>query len=45
VRDTEGGILGSSNGRFFGWVIGGTLRRRWPRIGSPPPRTRTPPPT
>jgi glutamate/tyrosine decarboxylase-like PLP-dependent enzyme len=25
VRDTEGGILGSSSGRFFGWVIGGTL--------------------
>jgi glutamate/tyrosine decarboxylase-like PLP-dependent enzyme len=25
VRDAEGGILGSSNGRFFGWVIGGTL--------------------
>jgi glutamate/tyrosine decarboxylase-like PLP-dependent enzyme len=25
VRDTEGGILGSSGGRFFGWVIGGTL--------------------
>lgn len=25
VRDTEGGILGSGNGRFFGWVIGGTL--------------------
>ncbi|HXP73070.1 MAG TPA: aminotransferase class V-fold PLP-dependent enzyme, partial [Stellaceae bacterium] len=25
VRDTEGGILGSGSGRFFGWVIGGTL--------------------
>ncbi len=25
VRDAEGGILGSSGGRFFGWVIGGTL--------------------
>ena len=25
VGDTAGGILGSSNGRFFGWVIGGTL--------------------
>jgi glutamate/tyrosine decarboxylase-like PLP-dependent enzyme len=25
VRDAEGGILGSSSGRFFGWVIGGTL--------------------
>ncbi len=25
VRDTEGGILGSSSARFFGWVIGGTL--------------------
>lgn len=25
VRDVEGGILGSSSGRFFGWVIGGTL--------------------
>jgi glutamate/tyrosine decarboxylase-like PLP-dependent enzyme len=25
VRDAEGGILGSSNARFFGWVIGGTL--------------------
>ena len=25
VHDTDGGILGSSNSRFFGWVIGGTL--------------------
>jgi glutamate/tyrosine decarboxylase-like PLP-dependent enzyme len=25
VRDAEGGILGSDSGRFFGWVIGGTL--------------------
>src|SRR5262249_30498076 len=25
VRDVEGGILGSTSGRFFGWVIGGTL--------------------
>lgn len=25
VRDCEGGILGCSSGRFFGWVIGGTL--------------------
>ena len=25
VRDTEGGILGSGGGRFFGWVIGGAL--------------------
>jgi glutamate/tyrosine decarboxylase-like PLP-dependent enzyme len=25
VRDTEGGILGSTSGRFFGWVIGSTL--------------------
>ena len=25
VRDAEGGILGCSSGRFFGWVIGGTL--------------------
>ncbi len=25
VRDAEGGILGSTSGRFFGWVIGGTL--------------------
>jgi len=25
VRDSEGGILGSHSGRFFGWVIGGTL--------------------
>src|SRR5579883_2450078 len=25
VRDAEGGILGSGSGRFFGWVIGGTL--------------------
>jgi aromatic-L-amino-acid decarboxylase len=25
VRDTEGGIIGSTSGRFFGWVIGGTL--------------------
>src|SRR5436190_24192292 len=25
VRDTEGGLMGSGSGRFFGWVIGGTL--------------------
>jgi glutamate/tyrosine decarboxylase-like PLP-dependent enzyme len=25
VRDTEGGILGSTSGRFFGWVTGGAL--------------------
>lgn len=25
IGDAEGGILGSANGRFFGWVIGGTL--------------------
>jgi glutamate/tyrosine decarboxylase-like PLP-dependent enzyme len=25
VRDVAGGILGSTSGRFFGWVIGGSL--------------------
>lgn len=25
VADVEGGILGSASGRFFGWVIGGSL--------------------
>lgn len=25
VRDVEGGLMGSSGSRFFGWVIGGTL--------------------
>lgn len=25
VRDTEDGLMGSGGGRFFGWVIGGTL--------------------
>jgi len=25
VRDAEGGIIGSASGRFFGWVIGGSL--------------------
>src|SRR5947209_9378727 len=25
VRDCEGGVLGSTGGRFFGWVIGGAL--------------------
>ena len=25
VRDVEGGLLGSAGGRFFGWVIGGSL--------------------
>lgn len=25
ARDVEGGLLGSGNGRFFGWVIGGTV--------------------
>src|SRR5689334_376180 len=25
VRDVDGGLLGSAGGRFFGWVIGGTL--------------------
>jgi glutamate/tyrosine decarboxylase-like PLP-dependent enzyme len=25
VADTQGGLLGSAGGRFFGWVIGGSL--------------------
>jgi glutamate/tyrosine decarboxylase-like PLP-dependent enzyme len=25
IQDCEGGIVGSSGGRFFGWAIGGTL--------------------
>lgn len=25
ARDTAGGLVGSTTGRFFGWVIGGTL--------------------
>ena len=25
VRDVDGGIVGSAGGRFFGWVIGGSL--------------------
>ena len=25
VRDAEHGLMGSTSGRFFGWVIGGTL--------------------
>src|SRR5215475_9362455 len=25
VRDVEGGIIGSPGGRFYGWVIGGSL--------------------
>jgi len=25
ARDVEGGLIGSAGGRFFGWVIGGTL--------------------
>src|SRR5262245_65182703 len=25
VRDVEGGLMGSTGGRFFGWVIGGAL--------------------
>jgi len=25
VQDVSGGLLGSASGRFFGWVIGGTL--------------------
>jgi glutamate/tyrosine decarboxylase-like PLP-dependent enzyme len=25
VRDVEGGLLGSAGGRFFGWVIGGSV--------------------
>src|SRR5882724_4153813 len=25
VADAEGGLMGSTSGRFFGWVIGGTL--------------------
>src|ERR1700749_3906181 len=25
VRDANGGLMGSGSGRFFGWVIGGTL--------------------
>ncbi|HWZ46506.1 MAG TPA: pyridoxal-dependent decarboxylase [Candidatus Saccharimonadales bacterium] len=25
IQDVEGGIIGSAGGRFYGWVIGGTL--------------------
>jgi glutamate/tyrosine decarboxylase-like PLP-dependent enzyme len=25
VRDVEGGLLGSAGGRFFGWVVGGSV--------------------
>ena len=25
VRDLDGGLMGSTGGRFFGWVIGGVL--------------------
>ena len=25
VQDVEGGLVGSAGGRFFGWVIGGSL--------------------
>src|SRR5712691_11736554 len=25
INDVEGGLLGSAGGRFFGWVIGGSL--------------------
>lgn len=25
IQDAEGGVLGSAGGRFFGWVIGGSL--------------------
>jgi glutamate/tyrosine decarboxylase-like PLP-dependent enzyme len=25
IRDVEGGLLGSAGGRFFGWVVGGSL--------------------
>ncbi|MGH6949384.1 MAG: pyridoxal-dependent decarboxylase, partial [Vitreimonas sp.] len=25
VRDVDGGLMGCTSGRFFGWVIGGTL--------------------
>ena len=25
IRDSKGGVLGSASGRFFGWVIGGSL--------------------
>ena len=33
VADTAGGIIGSAGGRFFGWVIGGSLPPRWRRTG------------
>src|SRR5713226_9169889 len=25
IRDVEGGLIGSAGGRFFGWVVGGSL--------------------
>src|ERR1700722_1565272 len=37
AADTAGGILGSNGGRFFGWVIGGTLPGAPPRDSPPPP--------
>jgi hypothetical protein len=34
IHDVEGGIIGSAGGRFFGWVIGGTLPALRPRRSS-----------
>jgi hypothetical protein len=38
AENVRGGIMGSAGGRFFGWVIGGSLpvRRRWLPTGSRP---------
>ena len=34
ARLAEPGLMAMPAGRFFGWVIGGTPPRRWPRTGS-----------
>ena len=33
VNDVETGLLGSTSGRFFGWVIGGSSRPPLPPTG------------
>ena len=38
----EPGLMAMPSGRFFGWVIGGTLPQRWAPTGSPARGTRTP---
>src|ERR1039457_4412977 len=44
ARDVQGGLIGTGTGRFFGWLIGGSLSRAPPAPRPRPARAPAPPP-